>query len=877
MAVSKITLSSLIERKARLILTVLAIALSVSLVIAVTSGYASAQAAVVRYFTEFMGSTDIKIHREPGQPGNIKEAIVDALNRDRDVKLAVGRLETDTNVVDINGKPIPGRELHTATLIGVKLPQDAEIALLKMESPQSGDWFKGDDGDFAVIDQEASIMLKAGPGDFILLPASPTPLKLKVTGVVHKPGIMASLQQTIYVPLRTLQRLRKQQGELTTVLVDLKPNVDSDAFAARWKPIMATQTPPLKMSTARESRKEIDKNMEGMRFLSYMGGGISMLAAMFIVFSTLSMGVTERQRTLAMLRAVGATRGQVARIVVLEGVILSVLGMALGVLLGWLWVMILTTWKADFFTAGAVMSPGGMALGIIGSMLTALAASLLPAWSAGAVDPLEGMTAVGQASSAPFPKWSALIGLLLIGVDPSLTMLPGIPRVLTFWGHFFLGLPCLMIGYFMLAPTFVWLVEQIFGRPVAAMLGVRHRLLSQQLTGHIWRAAGTAAALMVGLAVLVVMHTLGNSVINAWKLPTRFPDMFIFARPGMTREQGKMLEKVQGVRPGEVLPIAITVSRLNEGFFAIVGAAMLPDATLFLGVDPDKSMEMMELDFRAGNAKDAAAKLKMGRHLIVTNEFKELKGLTVGSKIKLKTPKSGEVEYEIAGVVWSPGIDVFVSRFDMGTQFEQRSAASVFGSLDDAERDFGVKEINLFAANLQYFVDKQDLVKHMQADLGVQGLRVGDVREIKSNIEKGFRNLLAVGSFVAFAAIGVASLGVVNTLIASVKTRTWQLGVLRSVGMTRSQLLRLILAEGLLLGLVGCGLGVMAGIELAFDGRGLWKRTVGYMPPITVPWDVVLEGVAIILTVALVASFWPAIRAAMAKPLALLQAGRAGV
>jgi len=104
-----------------------------------------------------------------------------------------------------------------------------------------------------------------------------------------------------------------------------------------------------------------------------------------------------------MLRAIGATRWQVARIVMLEGVLLSVLGMISGVLLGWLWVVILTTWKAEFFTAGAVISLGGMALGTIGSMASALAASLLPAWSAGRVDPIEGMTAVGQASAAPFP------------------------------------------------------------------------------------------------------------------------------------------------------------------------------------------------------------------------------------------------------------------------------------------------------------------------------------------------------------------------------------------------------------------------------------------------------------------------------------------
>src|SRR5258706_434012 len=283
---------------------------------------------------------------------------------------------------------------------------------------------------------------------------------------------------------------------------------------------------------------------------------------------------------------------------------------------------------------------------------------------------------------------------------------------------------------------------------------------------------------MVGLAVLVVMYTLGNSVLNAWRLPTRFPDMFIFARPGLTREQGKMLEKVQGIRPGEVLPIAVTVSRLNEGFFAIVGAAMLPDATMFLGVDPDKALSMMELDFRAGNAKDAAEKLKQGRHLIVTNEFKELKGLTVGSKIK-------------------------------------------------------------------------------------------------ANIQTGFRKLLLLMSTVAFAAIGVAALGVTNTIMASIRTRRWQLGVLRSIGITRWQMLRLILAEALLLGLVGCGLGVLAGLELSLDGRGIWKKMIGDTPPLDVPWDMVWLGVSIILGVAFLARLWPAASAAPEEPLLPLQTGRA--
>src|SRR5205814_3121360 len=110
---------------------------------------------------------------------------------------------------------------------------------------------------------------------------------------------------------------------------------------------------------------------------------------------------------------------------------------------------------------------------------------------------------------------------------------------------------------------------------------------------------------------------------------------------------------------------------------------------------------------------------------------------------------------------------------------------------------------NLFAANLEYFVDKQELVKRVQAELGVKGLTSGDVREIKANIQSGFRKLLLLMSTVAFSAIGVAALGVTNTIMASIRTRRWQLGVLRSIGITRWQMLRLLLAEALLLGLVG--------------------------------------------------------------------------
>src|SRR5205814_817224 len=148
--------------------------------------------------------------------------------------------------------------------------------------------------------------------------------------------------------------------------------------------------------------------------------------------------------------------------------------------------------------------------------------------------------------------------------------------------------------------------------------------------------------------------------------------------------------------------------------FALASASLIPNATMFFGIDPNKAFDMIELDFRDGTKESAREMLKQGRHLIVTEEFHKLKGLKVGDKVPLKTARHGVVDYTIAGVVWSPGIDVMVGVFDMGKQFEQRTVSSVFGSLDDAREDFGVDGAYVFAANLDYNISKEQVLKDVR-------------------------------------------------------------------------------------------------------------------------------------------------------------------
>jgi putative ABC transport system permease protein len=267
--------------------------------------------------------------------------------------------------------------------------------------------------------------------------------------------------------------------------------------------------------------------------------------------------------------------------------------------------------------------------------------------------------------------------------------------------------------------------------------------------------------------------------------------------------------------------------------------------------------------------------LRKGRHVIVTEEYRQLKGLHVGDKLALKTLKHGTVEYTIAGVVWSPGMDVIVSMQDLGRQFDKRTAASVFGSLADAKEDFGVDRIYLFAANLDSGLSRDAIIKQVREKVGLMGMQAYDIRHIKAEIEGVFQKMLLLVSSVAFAAMGVACLGVTNTIMASIRSRRWQFGILRSIGATRGQLLRLVLAEAMLLGLVGCGLGLTAGALMSLDARGFSHIAIGVTPPLAVPWGIIGVGTGIVMLIAILASLWPATSVARTQPLSLLQAGRA--
>lgn len=125
----------------------------------------------------------------------------------------------------------------------------------------------------------------------------------------------------------------------------------------------------------------------------------------------------------------------------------------------------------------------------------------------------------------------------------------------------------------------------------------------------------------------------------------------------------------------------------------------------------------------------------------------------------------------------------------------------------------------------------------------------------------------------------ITALAVSNTIIASVRARTWEMAILRSIGTTRGELVRLVLAEAFLIGIVTCLVSLIFGLIAGWCGVGM-SRFGGFFggPPVfVIPWLQLALGFSLALVLCLAAALWPAIRTGRAKPLALLQAGRAAL
>ncbi|MBN2584479.1 MAG: ABC transporter permease [Planctomycetes bacterium] len=798
-----------------------------------------------------------------------------------------------------------------------------EVMLLATDAPaapfdmQSGSWLDAQTSNGetipACLSDEVARRLGLDLGDTFLIGRADDAPTATVVGIVDNPlatitgsrvGSVKLPSPSIagaYVSMKDAERIHKRPRRITFVGVTLAPGVDVHKFRYDWGPRLASGANPQQFQEDFDLEETLDEAeaARNMSLQAYAATGVSMLLAFLMVFNTLNMGVTERIRQFALLRAVALTRSQVAVVIVIEGLVLAALGFAGGLGLAALALRLISLVGGEMLRHNPTIGWLSVTLAAVSSFGGALLASIIPAARATRVRPLDvvapGMNA-GQAARRAASPWLIVIGAALVAADPliSFALMPSLKGPV---------IPCMALGFvslatgvLLLAPALVVLVDRFISPVLARVLGISPRLLGQQLSSHLWRSAGAAIALTIGLGLFLAIQTWGFTMLSAFVPGPWAPDAIIaFGSEGATADQVAAIARLDGIDSSCCLPAVVEQPRLKEDLTGSARRASIirQDNVTMIGLDPQRALggasPLLDFEWVAGTPETAIARMAQGHACVVPDHFLKETGLSVGDTFTVVPPENAlePRTYTIVGAVRLPGWH-WVSKLAGLRMRTHRTAALVFTDYESVAADFDLRNAShVWLRCTRSRVDPQILQRKVN-DIVTAGkpaastedegpaVRVSTVERTRQMVLKASQRWIWAASVLPLVVVLIACLGLLNLILASVRARYWELGVLRAIGFTRWTIVRLILAEGLLVGTVACLLSLVFGLVAGWCGVGAASRMSffgGLDPDLVIPVAGTVVGGLLLLVFTALAASWPAVNAGRRRPLDLLQDG----
>ena len=581
----------------------------------------------------------------------------------------------------------------------------------------------------------------------------------------------------------TAQQLLRVNG-YSDLLVSADDGVGQDQLRDR---VVAALPSGLEALTGTQLADEQSTDLQkGIGFLNtflLVFASVALFVGAFIIFNTFSILVAQRTRELALMRALGASKGQVTRSVLLEAVVIGGIASAIGLGAG---IGVAIGLQALFGAIGAGLPSATPVIELrtviaafaVGIIITAVAA-LLPARRAAKVPPIAAMRDAATPDRSLFRQTVGGAVLLVAGAVAMTIGLTG--------GE----LPILGIGT-VLAFLGVALLSPLVSRPVTGTLGL---LFTRRLPGKLGRqnslrnprrTASTAAALMIGLALVAAVGVLGSSLKDSVRkvASTAIGADFIVnpTAVGIDQSAYQAVQRTPGVG---------TVTGLRGGRTIIDGGDEFPTS-----LTPGALGNTISVDEVSGSASD----LGPGT-MLVSEDVAEDKDWSTGTTVPVTWEDGTKENLRVAGVYKS---NQLVGKYLVDDSASRHFTQQLYFA--------GLVKVASGAdvAQVRTALD-QALKPYPNIELQDQSEFVGDATKQIDQLVQFFQLLLALS-------VGIAILGIVNTLALSVLERTRELGLLRAVGMSRRQVKRMVRVESVLVsvfgGLLGLAVGIIFGIAL---------------------------------------------------------------
>lgn len=575
--------------------------------------------------------------------------------------------------------------------------------------------------------------------------------------------------------------------------------------------------------------------------------GVSLVVAAFLIFNTFTIVVAQRTRELALLRAIGAGRGQVLATVLVEALVVGVVGSALGLLVG----IGVALGLRELLAAFGLDLPSGdlvvaartpIAAMVVGPLVTVVAA-LVPALRATRVAPLAALRDV-TAPAAPRAGWVRLgLGVLLLalgsaGLALGLVGNGGLAAV----GAGALGV---LLGVAVLSALAVRPVARVLGAPVAAARGMAGTLARENTVRNPRRTAATAAALMIGLGlvsfVLILSASLQASVDKI--VDERFRADFTVQPRDFVGFPSSVAEELAGVEGVGT----VTTERVTT--VGVDGVARTAAA-----IDPARYGEAIALDVTEGDL----AGLADGQVALDGDLAADL-GVGVGDVVPLALVDPDEERNRTVAAVYdlaTTGSNTQVLLARQGLEEAEAEAGAGAGVAVGGRGALDSVGYVLLAPGVDADTVRGDL-EAVLADY--PSARLADAADLREEVRSQTDQLLGLVTALLLLSVVIALFGITNTLALSVLERTRELGLLRAVGMSRSQTRVMVRWEAVMVSLLGAVLGLVVGVFFgvvfteALEGLGLSELA---LPTGSLAVAVVLAGLA-----GVVAAVLPARRA----------------